>query len=838
MKVSLIYNNNSYLKIKTIFDHVNSFKKYSKHDITLIDLNDFKSIYKIDSEVVILHYTILHFIASSLLDFINRIQDNNKKKETDFFRNLLKTKKNSLFYNLTNFLINYNCIKIAFIQDEYYDTNLIKMFLELINVNTVFTNVPNEHISRIYNNLNTTRFVFNLTGYVPDYNFDRIPIKNRKCDVFYRGRELHYWYGHLGQDKMNIGKHMKEYCDKYKLISNIDWNGNNCIYGDEWFKVLGNSKVTLATESGTTVFDMDNSIVTEINKHLEETPNRGHQNGYSKVPKYSYEEICNLVNLKRNEVPNMGQVSPKMFESIMLGTVLVMYEGSYYPGFLIPNVHYIVLKKDYSNIKEVINKIKDDDFLQKMSDKAYDDIIKSGLYSYKKFIEMVDKEFENPYMYKPNHLDNTNLNFYPITKYLNKKFLLDSIRSISKLSLTYDAVIMLTSSNWFTEHFANRHHYATRFARELPVYFVQHHGFNMRNKGNKAKWGNDYDQVLNIMPNINLIKISNGTSEKALINFKKLMAKHNIKNPLLWIYDFNYKNIFDLYSNSFKVYHASENYFCDSNLLFIGKKLEKLKENFKTNLKYCNFIVSVNDSVNKTYIQKLNFDKDKTFISENGCDADFYLNLKNKLNIPQKEQKIVIYQGGINMRIDFILLKDLIDKLPNWTFYFCGAEDNKLKDWISLKNNKQVKYFGKLSITELGTKMMESTVGIIPFIQDKIIYQSLPLKSFEYVSCGLPVVTVPIKSLEDKNKRYTVFQFAKTADDFAKEIEKAYNTRYDKKLLELRSKASFDNSYDNNFKKVKNVLLHYHHTKLPKVVDSAREKKKKKKERKLKKKKI
>lgn len=476
MKISLIYNKHT-ARISTVKDHVLSFQKYSKHDVNYIDANDFINICNIDSEIVVLHYSIMHHIASGLSNFIytkkqiQQIHQNIKNTQQIIKytqQNIIKTQqikiikntqqiikykqqivkykqqiekgklyelfkikeiKNTLFYNLTKSLLNYQGIKIAFIQDEYYDTNLIKMFLEIINVNTVFSCVPNEHISRIYNNLNN-RFVFNLTGYVPEYNFDRIPIKDRMCHVFYRGRELHYLYGDLGQDKMNIGKRMKEYCDKYKLISNINWDGNNCIYGDEWFKVLGSSKVTLATESGTTIFDMDNLIVTEINNHLEETPNRGHQNGYSKVPKYSYEQICKLVNLKRNEVPNMGQISPKMFESIMLGTVLVMYEGYYYPGFLIPNVHYIVLKKDYSNIKEVINKIKDDDFLQKMSNKAYEDIIKSGLYSYKKFIEMFDKEVDRSSCkeHVNNNNNNNKLEWYPYTaKDLNKEIIIKNI---------------------------------------------------------------------------------------------------------------------------------------------------------------------------------------------------------------------------------------------------------------------------------------------------------------------------------------------------------------------------------------------------------------------------
>ena len=800
MNITLIYNKSS-IHIKTVYDHVMSFKKYSKHKINLIDYNDFDSIYKIKADTIILHYSVIHTIVVSLIKFIDIIK---LKEDTtkEAFKNLINNKelKTSCFYHLTNFLLSYNGNKFAFIQDEYYDTNLIKMFLETININTVFTCIPKEHISKIYDNLNNTGFVHNLTGYVPEYNLDRIPIKDRECDVFYRGRELHYWYGDLGQDKMNIGKYMKKHCNEYNLISNIDWNGENCIYGDNWFKVLGNSKVTLATESGTTIFDIDNTIVRDINILLDENPTRSHQNGYSKTPKFSYKQIKKMVNLERNLVPNMGQISPKMFEAIMLGTVLVMYEGHYYPGFLIPDVHYIVLKKDYSNINEVINKIKDDNFLQKMSDRAYNDIIRSGLYSYKQFIKMFDKEVGSPYIYKPDYIGNKNLEFYPITKCINKNLLLDSVKSICKLSSSYDAIIMLTVSNWLTEPISNRYHYASRFSKELPVYFIQPYGYD-----------NDfYKEILNINPNIHLIKYSNLDCHKktSLKYFKKLMERHKIINPLFWSYTDLYEEIINLYPNSYKVYHAAENYFCDSNLLFNTEPYKIWKEALKKRIKNSNLIISVNDSVNDSYIQKLNLDKDTTFVSENGCDANFYIDLKKELNLIETNRKIVIYQGGINLRLDFNLLKNLIKKLPDWTFYFCGIEDDTIEDWKEIKENKRVTYFGGLEIRELGEIIMKSTVGIIPYNQDEIIYKSFPLKSFEYISCGLPVVTIPIKSLEDKNKNNNVFQFAKNADAFAIEIEKAYYTRYDKKMLELRKKVSFENSYDNRFKQVKNILLY------------------------------
>ena len=94
---------------------------------------------------------------------------------------------------------------------------------------------------------------------------------------------------------------------------------------------------------------------------------------------YSYNETFKKYNIK--EELNVGQLSPKMFEAIELGTVLVLFEGNY-SNILIPDIHYISLKEDLSNIEDVMSKIKDNDFLQNMADRAFDDIVKSMKYSY------------------------------------------------------------------------------------------------------------------------------------------------------------------------------------------------------------------------------------------------------------------------------------------------------------------------------------------------------------------------------------------------------------------------------------------------------------------------
>jgi hypothetical protein len=388
MDFTFLYVKNT-MYIPTVKDYINSFSKYSVNKINYVDFTNFDELYSCRCDGVIIHYTVMHYLAVQLNEF------NNLYKTVDINsispKTIVNDLKNSCFFHYMNFFKTFNGIKVCIIQDEYYETDDMRKFCEMANIDLLFTCVPTEHIYKIYNNLSNTNIYNVLTGYIPENNFERIPIKDRNTHIFYRGRELHYFYGDLGQDKYNIGIYMKNYGDKYNLITNIDCDGNNSIYGDEWFKTLGSSKTTLATDSGCNIFDIYGILRRKINIYLgiEE-----YTHYIPKGSKYSYTEVYEKFkdDFKQLEI-SQGQVSPKMFEAIMLGTVLVMYEGNY-SGILLPDVHYIPLKKDYSNIEDVINKINNDNYLQEMADRAYNDIVISEKYSYKSFIRFFDSKIE------------------------------------------------------------------------------------------------------------------------------------------------------------------------------------------------------------------------------------------------------------------------------------------------------------------------------------------------------------------------------------------------------------------------------------------------------------
>jgi hypothetical protein len=92
----------------------------------------------------------------------------------------------------------------------------------------------------------------------------------------------------------------------------------------------------------------------------------------------------------------MNQISPRVFEAIASRTILVLFEGEY-SGVIRPDEHFIALKKDGSNLADVIQSLQNNEYIDAMADRAWTDVIESGKYSYKSFVSMVDKELQRSF---------------------------------------------------------------------------------------------------------------------------------------------------------------------------------------------------------------------------------------------------------------------------------------------------------------------------------------------------------------------------------------------------------------------------------------------------------
>ena len=370
-----------------------------------------------------------------------------------------------------------------------------------------------------------------------------------------------------------------------------------------------------------------------------------------------------------------------------------------------------------------------------------------------------------------------------------------------------DAIVILSSSNWFKELRSNRYHYATRFARSFPVLFVQpdlhYKGYQFEDTQFEA---------------IKVLHVWKRYDNKQIELLNAALLEAEVYKPVFWIYNGQFNHFLaNSKSNSvLNVYHATEDYFSsDSYITTPAHQIQSLNNL----LAQCQLLVCVSEGVAESYRQHSAF-TGKSITINNGCDYKFYapepMNLildNDTQGIPRKlgmtcEQLhtnnakfIAFYQGNIFDKLDYELLIELATRLSSWQFQFCGRVLYNEKGWKQLANLPNVQYLGVLTPEQVRETSYRATVGLIPFVESEfLIERSFPLKAFEYLACGLPVVSIPIKALLPFK---AVMQLASGVDEFELAIIQASELRYDKTHLTLRLQAARAQDYDD---KVETVL--------------------------------
>jgi hypothetical protein len=360
MKNVLVLYNGQSMFTPTVQDYLESFRRYSRNNIHFMHVyHDTKLAISLEE------YDVLIITYSCRLCYLENMSPNIRKAIAAF-----------------------RGLKVAFPQDEYQETNKLRDGLRELGVGLVFTCVPEDKIAWVYppKMFPGTRFRRVLTGYVPQ-RLAALPrslvpgTKGRRNWIGYRGRHLGHCWGDLSFYKIEIGRQFKRACERRRIPEDIAWTEEARIYQDKWYPFIASCRTTLGTPSGCNTFDWDGSLEREYREIMKQNP------------EMTYQEYRPRIAHKEAEI-DMGQVSPRMFEAVALGTALVLLDGSY-SDVLRPDIDYIRVNKDFSNIDEVLDKISDVKAVQRIADSAYEYAIASGRWSYESFVSKIDDEIDD-----------------------------------------------------------------------------------------------------------------------------------------------------------------------------------------------------------------------------------------------------------------------------------------------------------------------------------------------------------------------------------------------------------------------------------------------------------
>lgn len=110
------------------------------------------------------------------------------------------------------------------------------------------------------------------------------------------------------------------------------------------------------------------------------------------------------------------------------------------------------------------------------------------------------------------------------------------------------------------------------------------------------------------------------------------------------------------------------------------------------------------------------------------------------------------FVGAISSyKVDFPLLRELAEQNPQWSFVLIGSvgEGDPRTDPALLEGLANLHLLGPRNYTELPAYMAAFDVAIIPAPINTYTRAMFPMKFFEYLAVGLPVVSTPLPALDE-----------------------------------------------------------------------------------------
>jgi GT2 family glycosyltransferase/2-polyprenyl-3-methyl-5-hydroxy-6-metoxy-1,4-benzoquinol methylase/glycosyltransferase involved in cell wall biosynthesis len=191
-------------------------------------------------------------------------------------------------------------------------------------------------------------------------------------------------------------------------------------------------------------------------------------------------------------------------------------------------------------------------------------------------------------------------------------------------------------------------------------------------------------------------------------------------------------------------------------------------------------------------------------LANNAADYKHFCDARRSSRLADIEQPVIGYFGAIAPWFDVNLMVAVARSRPQYTFVLLGGVfDVDVRELQALPN---VRLLGQQPYEVLPEYLARFDVCMIPFVVNEITAATDPVKFYEYISCGKPVVTAHMPELLPHQD---VLYMAADADDFAKKIDTALSES-DESLVARRIELARQNTWDDRIATINEALERAH----------------------------
>ncbi|HKQ04907.1 MAG TPA: glycosyltransferase [Blastocatellia bacterium] len=180
---------------------------------------------------------------------------------------------------------------------------------------------------------------------------------------------------------------------------------------------------------------------------------------------------------------------------------------------------------------------------------------------------------------------------------------------------------------------------------------------------------------------------------------------------------------------------------------------------------------------------------DKVLVVRNACDYDHFAIAERT----PRARPVVGYYGAIADWFDADLVADLAAHRVDWDFVLVGSTFSG--DVGRLEELPNVRLVGEKPYTEIPDWLATFDVAIIPFKRTPLTEATNPVKAYEMLAAGKPVVAVPIPEVRPLAP---LVRLASTAEEFEREIKAALDER-DPALRRQRQTWASEQTWERRF---------------------------------------
>lgn len=198
----------------------------------------------------------------------------------------------------------------------------------------------------------------------------------------------------------------------------------------------------------------------------------------------------------------------------------------------------------------------------------------------------------------------------------------------------------------------------------------------------------------------------------------------------------------------------------------------------------------------------------KTFFVSNAADIKHSIlatdkNLPEHSSMLQFKKPVIGYFGHIEKRIDYEMMREVAEKNKDKSFVFAGPVE---KHWVPdfFFNIPNIYFIGRIPYNEMPSVLKSFDVAIIPFRKYEDSATVFPMKLFEYLGAGKPVVSTDFNP-DLQYFTHDLIPYCSTAEEFSAALNEALNNN-NEDLQKARIKLASEHTWESRAAAIEELI--------------------------------